>query len=336
MSLQIQKIVIWIVTAFLFISGNFIGVNHFDTTKDYIAAVDSLDFLENTRETAIGQVQIYDIITNHLNSELPAGKTEKKVLVIGYDGCRLDTLSLMKNQEGGAIQTLMNDGGKVVASYCGGVNYPYINTQDTSTAPGWCSMLTGQWADVHGITKNYVPKSNDHLTLLTTLVEDGTVDSSAFYVSWGGHFNSPDCTYWNEKTYTEEKGINTTFLCAGDDDGTYNNVKNDLQKDDCTDFIFSILEYCDHEGHTTGFGPKNKRYCTAFDSAQAKADELISAVKARPTYDSEDWLILITADHGGFDLSHGNMTMQERYTFIASNKDFDYTPENQSYTDPTC
>ena len=336
MSLQIQKIIISIVTLFLFLSGNLIGVNHFDTEKDYRAAVVSLDFFENTTETAIGQVQIHDIIADHLNSELPDGKTEKKVIVIGYDGCRLDTLSLMKNQEGGGIQTLLADGGKAVISYCGGVNYPQINTQDTSTAPGWCSMLTGQWADVHGIKKNYVPKSNDHLTLLTTLVEDGTIDSSAFYVSWDGHFNESDCTYWNEKSYAAEKGLNVNFVDAGDDNGTYTNVIADLGKADCSDFIFSIFEYCDHEGHTTGFGPKNKRYANKFNDVQKTADEIISAVKARPTYETEDWLILITADHGGFDLTHGSMTIQERYTFIVANKDFNYTPEAQADAEPLC
>ena len=322
MSLQIQKIIISIVTMFLFLSGNLIGVNHFDTEKDYRAAVASLDFFENTTETAIGQVQIHDIIADHLNSELPDGKTEKKVIVIGYDGCRLDTLSLMKNQEGGGIQTLLADGGKAVISYCGGVNYPQINTQDTSTAPGWCSMLTGQWADVHGITDNDIPKSNDHLTLLTTLVEDGTIDDSAFYVSWGGHFNDESCTYYNEKQYCEEKGVNATFLCNAGDEGTFNATINDLKSDDCTDFIFSIFEFCDHEGHGTGFGIGNEAYCKAFADNEKAAKDCIDAIKARETYDTEDWLILITSDHGGYNLAHGFLTHQERMTFIVANKDF--------------
>ena len=322
MNLTFQRILISIVTVFFFIGGNMIFVNHFDTTKDYKAAVESLDFVENTTETALPQTEIYNIINNHFNSALPEGKTEKKAIVIGYDGCRLDTLSLMKNQQGGAIQTLLSDGGKAAISYCGGVNFPQINTQDTSTAPGWCSMLTGQWADVHGIKKNYHPKSNEHLTLLTTLVESKTIDSSAFYVSWDGHFNKSDCTYWNEKAYIEEKGLNATFLDADSDDGTFANITADLKKENCSDFIFSIFEYCDHVGHSSGFGPKNPKYRTAFDEAQAKGEAVINAIKARPTYDTEDWLIIITTDHGGCNLTHGSVTMQERYTFIISNKDF--------------
>lgn len=323
MSLAFQKFLSLLVTAIMFVTGNMIFVNHFDTTKAYDEAVASLDFMENTPETAIGQIQMYNIISNHFNSALPEGKTAKKAVVLGYDGCRLDTLSLMKNQQGGAIQTLLGENGKAVISYCGGVNYPALNPQKTSTAPGWCSMLTGQWADVHGIKKNYVPKSNDHLTLLTTLVESGTIGSSAFYVSWDGHFNESDCTYWNEKQYVEENEINTKFLDADSDDGTYENIMADIAKENCSDFIFSIFEYCDHTGHSSGFGPRNKKYAAAFDTVQAKADEIISAIKARPTYDTEDWLIIITADHGGYDLTHGGPTKQERYTFIISNKDFE-------------
>lgn len=330
MFLTIQKIISVIVTAVLFVTGSITGVNHNDTTKAYNKAVASLDFMENTKETAIGQVQMYDIISDHFNSALPEGKTTKKAIVIGYDGCRLDTLSLMKNETSGGIQTLLNEGGKAVISYCGGVNCPQINKQATSTAPGWCSMLTGEWADVTGITNNSIPKSNDHLTLLTSLVEDNTIDSSAFYVSWNGHFNESDSTYWNEKNYVESKGINASFVDADDDDGTFANVIADVKKSDCSDFIFSIFEYCDHEGHSTGFGPNNEKYAQAFYDQQADADEIISAIKARSTYSTEDWLIIITSDHGGYDLTHGSLTQQERYTFIISNKDFEYTPESQN------
>lgn len=336
MILFFKRVISVILTFGMMLYGVVIGANNFDTVHKYEKNVESVEIYENTMDTAVPQTEIYNILKNHFTSALPEGKTVKKAVVLGYDGCRADTLKILGDASESAIMTLINDGGKAVISYCGGVNYPNFNTQATSTAPGWCSMLTGQWADVHGIKKNYVPKSNDHLTLLTTLVEDGTIDSSAFYVSRDGHFNESDCTYWNEKSYAAEKGLNVNFVDAGDDNGTYSNVITDLGKADCSDFIFSIFEYCDHEGHTTGFDPKNKRYANKFNDVQKAADEIISAVKARPTYETEDWLILITADHGGFDLTHGSMTIQERYTFIIANKDFNYTPEAQADAEPLC
>ena len=48
--------------------------------------------------------------------------------------------------------------------------------------------------------------------------------------------------------------------------------------------------------------------------------KLIEAVKARPTYETEDWLILITSDHGGYVRGHGGSTLMERMMFIVTNK----------------
>ena len=43
--------------------------------------------------------------------------------------------------------------------------------------------------------------------------------------------------------------------------------------------------------------------------------ESINAIKARPTYETEDWLIIITSDHGGIKRNHGKESIQERMTF---------------------
>ena len=48
--------------------------------------------------------------------------------------------------------------------------------------------------------------------------------------------------------------------------------------------------------------------------------DIIEAVEARKTYDTEDWLILITTDHGGSGTGHGGPSFEERMTFIISNK----------------
>ncbi len=287
----------------------------------YEETVDAFSIMKNTRQTAIPQTRIHTLLSEHFNSELPEGKTEKKAIVIGYDGCRVDTFSLLDNEHKSAINTLINDGGQAVFSYCGGVNMPEKNTQDTSTAPGWCSMLTGEWADVHGVYKNYQPKQVEPKTLLISLVEDGKIDSSAFYVSWAGHFSKPKATYINELNYIEENKINSKFLRANDDDGTIENVLGDINKADCSDFIFLTLEYTDHNGHGTGFSLDNPNYVNGFYSAEEAGASFIEAIKSRPTYDKEDWLILITTDHGGIRRNHGGPSVQERTTFIVSNKE---------------
>ena len=316
MFLFIQKIICVVCSFFMMIGGMIAGTNWGDKEKTYIETVESIECYTNTLETATAQTETYALIRDHLASPLAEGKTEKKVIVIGYDGGRADALSLIDENGEGGISYLLATGGQAAINYCGGVNYPAINTQDTSTAPGWCSILTGQWADVHGITGNGIEKSNDNLTLLTSSVEDGLTDSSAFYVSWNGHFNGDDTTYIQEKNYIDEKGLNVTFLDADDDAGTLANTLADINSAECSDFIFSILEHPDHAGHDTGFSLNNPDYSQAVAASEADARTIINAIEARPTYETEDWLIIITSDHGGFNTGHGAMTIQERMTFI--------------------
>jgi hypothetical protein len=50
----------------------------------------------------------------------------------------------------------------------------------------------------------------------------------------------------------------------------------------------------------------------------------MQAIENRPNYDNEDWLILVTTDHGGINTSHGGNSMQEQNVFfIASGKNID-------------
>lgn len=289
-----------------------------DTEANYREVVGAISAYENTIETAIPQTDIADIVESHFASALPDGKTEKKAIVIGYDGGRADALRY--DYDNGAFNTLLADGGHAYISYCGGVMYPAENTQKTSTAPGWCSMLTGEWADVHGITDNSIVKSNDHLTILTSLVESGTIDSSAFYVSWNGHFVEDDSTYKLEKEYCEEKNLNVRFDDSLWDIGTVMSVEEDLHKEDCSDFIFSIIEIPDAAGHSTGFSSETATYQLAVTINDIEAQLIIDTITARETYDTEDWLIILTSDHGGFKTSHGGSTIQERMTFIVINK----------------
>lgn len=294
-----------------------------DTQDKYLERVYSNTHFSNDLETAVPQTEIYNIIKDHFDSPLPEGKTEKKAIVLGYDGCRLDRIKDIDDKEDGAINLLLNNGGKAYISYAGGVPYPKINTQDTSTAPGWCSMLTGVLADVHGITQNDVIKSNDHLTLLTTLVENKIADSSAFYVSWAGHFSRENATYLDEVQYTKDNNLNVSFVRSKNDKGTADTIKADVSKPDCTDFIFSTFEYCDHAGHQTGF--YNARYNNGFKKADATAEDIIRTIYARDTYETEDWLIVITSDHGGIGREHGGASIQERYTPIIVSKDINIT-----------
>lgn len=295
------------------------AVDSGDTEELYRSNIAKVGY-ENTVETAIPQTELYNLVKSHFESDLPEGKTEKKAIIIGYDGCRADVLTEMKDGES-AVLSLLNDDGSIRLAYCGGVNYPAENTQDTSTAPGWCSVLTGVWADEHGITANDITKSMEHKTLLTSLVEDKVIDSSAFITRWKGHFDRNNATYLLEKEYCEDNNLNVTFNRCKNDEASYEYTLNAIGEKDCADFLFVIYEPTDSTGHNKGFTINNPEYKEAFMLADLYGFETIEAIKARETYETEDWLIIITSDHGGIGTDHGGPSIQERMTFVVSNKE---------------
>ncbi|ALO99768.1 nucleotide pyrophosphatase [Streptomyces hygroscopicus subsp. limoneus] len=79
--------------------------------------------------------------------------------------------------------------------------------------------------------------------------------------------------------------------------------------------VFVHLDNIDHAGHT--YGAASQQYLDAIHGADAQVGQIVAAVEARPAYAAEDWLIMVTADHGHTDAGgHGGSTLQERQTFL--------------------
>ena len=284
-----------------------------DTEALFLKNVNSIGY-ENTIGDAIPQTELFSVIKEHFNAPLAEGKTEKKAIIIGYDGCRADILTEIQ-QENSAITTLLEDGATFNLAYCGGVEYPEKNTQATSTAPGWCSVLTGKWADEHSITGNDITKEVEPKTLLTSLVEDGVIDSSSFITKWAGHFSRDNATYLLEKEYCEKNDLAVSFNKCKNDKASLDFTLEEIEKENCADFLFVIYEQTDSAGHSFGFSYNNPRYKEAFREIDSYGYETLKAIRERETYDSEDWLVIVTSDHGGINTDHGGDSIQERMTF---------------------
>ena len=83
------------------------------------------------------------------------------------------------------------------------------------------------------------------------------------------------------------------------------------------DDIFVHLDEVDGAGHSTG--SSSAAYTAALERADAQIGEMVNAVKSRPSYSQEDWLITITSDHGHTPTGgHGGSTKLERKTFVVA------------------
>ena len=84
--------------------------------------------------------------------------------------------------------------------------------------------------------------------------------------------------------------------------------------DQDSDAAFVYLGNIDEVGHATS--SLSPEYRAAIEAADVQVGELVKALKRRAAYAEEDWLILMSTDHGrSDDGGHGGPSSQERTIF---------------------
>ncbi|HXK78192.1 MAG TPA: alkaline phosphatase family protein [Oscillospiraceae bacterium] len=282
-----------------------------DSETFYLDSVCGNPVFQNRREDALPQTIVFSAMRGHLEKG-------GKVLVLGYDGARCDMFGRL-SPEGGTA-SLLNAGGTLLFTYAGGANWPAPNPQITYTGPGWAAMLTGMWSAENGVSTNYVSMKPEVRTLLSLAVEQGIARSSCFLVSWVGHFTAENATYLPEKAYCEAHGLPVEFQKVTNDAELHADILRRLRSADCPELIFAIYEACDDTGHTTGYGQMYPEYRAAFDRVDRMTGEAFQEVQRRERELGEDWLVLLTSDHGGYGFEHNGPSVQERTTFLAASK----------------
>lgn len=62
--------------------------------------------------------------------------------------------------------------------------------------------------------------------------------------------------------------------------------------------------------------------CTKNAIRKTKQFDLNKIILGRVKYEKDDWLIIVTSDHGGIGTDHGDESLQERITFAVMNAEF--------------
>lgn len=299
----------------------------------YFEEVSSYKFWANKGDQAVAQTKIYNIVEDHLNN---VNGKEKKVLLLGFDGMRADALVNIRtsgvvkdgvdvysgyntNAKNSGVNKILDNGGKAYISYAGG-EYGKDTKQATSTAPGWAALTSGVWGKDNGVVDNGMAKNLKYKTFMLKFAEEKGM-SSAFLAEWSEHFN---LTYKSEIEYlAAHKNIDMLYKQHGTDAELHQSVLASVTAGSETekDITFCIYEAPDYSGHHTKFENKNHNYVNAVRNTDNYFYEVINAVEARPNYANEDWLIILTTDHGGMGYGHGMQKAEARTTFIITNKD---------------
>ncbi len=284
----------------------------------YTDELEDYGIWDNTIDKQMPQTVVYKLVMDHFKAPLPEGKTAKKVIFLGFDGFRADAIANIKDDPKSAIMYVKSKGG-LYHTFAGGV--PGKSEQHTSTAPGWASMLTGGWSIFHGINNNGQNK-NANETFLTTLAKQG--HPASFTASWREH---TALSYRPDIVRSIKENIPVTYTHCIDDMDTYYHVLDYVAKakgekktpQEDPDVVFFTFEFTDHAGHFYGFG-NNKNYYQGSLDANKFGYDIIKTIEARSTYAQEDWLIVISTDHGGTGHVHGGQSIMERSTWLAVNK----------------
>lgn len=70
--------------------------------------------------------------------------------------------------------------------------------------------------------------------------------------------------------------------------------------------VYAYFHQVDAAGHTIGFSPEIPEYVTAIENVDQNIGRLLDAVRSRPNFAEEDWLVVVCSDHGGIKKTHGN------------------------------
>lgn len=205
----------------------------------------------------------------------------------------------------------------------------------TVSAAGYQTLLTGTWANKHNVRTNSVQNPDYAYWDIFRIAKahDATLQT-AIFSTWednrskllgdglaeaGGH----KLDYYFDGFENDEDRF------PHDDESAYIRAIDELVAHEAAQYIAShgpdlswvYLQYTDDVGHRYGDGPQQLDAVTAMD---VRIGQIWQAVKARQNEMQEDWLFIVTTDHGrsaetGKD--HGGQTPRERTTWIATNSE---------------
>ncbi|MEU2131724.1 alkaline phosphatase family protein [Streptomyces sp. NPDC018352] len=226
---------------------------------------------------------------------LPSGTKQAKTLVIGIDGATFDAFSRADVPH---IRQLMAKGLTARSNLYADPMAP------TVSGAGWSSIATGVWPDKHNVKDNNftAPDYGRYPDYATRLETADPATSTLVVGTWSP---IPQIVF----------GARTDLrIAGGNDEGTTAKAADYLAHGN-PDSAFVHLDEVDGAGHSTGSA--SDAYLKALNTADGRIGRLLDAVTSRPAYAQEDWLVVLTADHGHTPTGgHGGNTPLERGTFV--------------------
>ncbi|MBR2872368.1 MAG: alkaline phosphatase family protein [Lentisphaeria bacterium] len=216
---------------------------------------------------------------------------KKKVLVVMIDGMRADAFAAFKPT---TLTKLMK--GEWKPGYKGAWTLCARTIPDAPahSAPNHAAIATGVTAAKHKVTRNGTTKQGNWKEWPSWLhrLKKAQPEKKALYIH-----------AWSESGYIDPTPLVTRI---GKSDWANTTVYPKLiTEKDCPDAIMYYINAPDGGGHGTGFYPYGDNYSQTIQLADRYLTLMLDLISKRPSFSAEDWLILVTADHGGYARGHG-------------------------------
>ncbi|MDD6253759.1 MAG: alkaline phosphatase family protein [Candidatus Cryptobacteroides sp.] len=262
---------------------------------------------------------------NHFaNNESPVRKAVY-VVIDGVPADMIERLDLPNIQE-------IASKGSYGRSYVGGTVGHYDETP-TISAVGYMDILTGTWVNKHNVPGNSNLEPNyNYWSLFRIAKEQDREVKTGLFSSWT---DNRTVLIGEGKPDTDSLTIDYVFDGYDADYDSFPIKEHELRifdidehvskmaalciRNEAPDLSWVYLWYTDDAGHIFGNG-------SIFDEFTKLADVQIGrvwdAVKYRESNYNEEWMIIVTTDHGrdykGYH--HGGQSERERTTWIAANR----------------
>ncbi len=226
---------------------------------------------------------------------------EPKVLFIGIDGVRYDGLG---NGNTPTIDSLMNIGLFTKDSWHCGI---------TMSGPSWSTMMTGVWETKHKITNNnYTNADFANFPYFPKRAKECRPDLKAVEIITWDPMNDPTNSN-NTAGYVTNSGFDQSIDAGTYGQGSVTAAAKLQLNDPNLDILFIHYDEVDAAGHGSGFNPTNPAYINAIKQVDSEIRQVLDKLYSRANIANEDWIVMLTTDHGGLGNSHGGNSITERH-----------------------
>jgi hypothetical protein len=253
---------------------------------------------------------------------------KKKVVFIIVDGISADMLEAANTPYLDSIAKQ----GAYSRAYVGGLKGGYSETP-TISAVGYNSLLTGTWVNKHNVYGNDIKEPNyNYPSIFKILKENFESKKAAIFSTWLDNrtklvgenlvetgYIKMDYAFDGFELDTLRFPHDEERLFIKNIDSTVAEEASRYIKAEGPDLSWVYLEFSDDIGHKYGDSPQLNAAITYEDRLVGK---IWKAVTERALNFKEEWLILVTTDHGRTQKNgkgHGGQSERERSIWVVTN-----------------